>query len=97
MSDAPKNRVELIKAMARRRLGHNLDMLELDSQRHWLNEASKYLEAIEAAGCVVVPREATEDMILTALNRTAFQSHSPSYRAIHRAMTAASPFAPEDK
>ncbi len=52
--------------------------------RVYERKAAAALAAIEAAGCVVVPNEATEAMIGAACD-----SQSQAYAAIYRAMTEA--------
>jgi hypothetical protein len=62
-------------------------------QNDWRNHVKDVFRAIEAAGCVVTPREATEEMLKArhAVGIIGRQSISDFYRA----MAAASPYAPE--
>jgi len=62
---APADRAALIELMAHANplCGLNATGYELDN---YLNDAEAVLTAIEAAGCAVVPVEATEEMQNTA-------------------------------
>jgi hypothetical protein len=96
MSDTPKNRRELLELLKRgmaERFAHpnpNAAAYAYDAF------ANIMLDKIEAAGCVVVPREATEEMWRAAVDAP-FEHVRHIYLAIHRAMTAASPYAPEQE
>lgn len=91
----PTNREELIEVMAQRDKNRPL------KARLW--DASDILNRIEAAGCVVVPKEATRKMVAAGAGEM-----DPCWgygdasiadvwaMAAHRSMTAAAPFTKGD-
>ncbi len=89
-------RAELVAAMARA-IQKRAEMLDPDvTWNEWVPEATAALAAIESAGGVVVPREATPAMV-----DAHFQAHNDAETFfadvpdVWRAMLAASPLAKE--
>jgi hypothetical protein len=90
-----QKRAELIKLMARSTLSPSSQTWPIETFPGALLDAEKMLAAIEAAGCRVVPVEATEAMIRkTECADSGELGFDAGLRAEWSAMLAASPFAP---
>lgn len=90
----------LIEAMARaiyeKRNGFGCKAWSRLPQLHhapYKQDATAALAAIEAAGCVVVPREPTREMVQAGPFRGRQNTEESMYHGIYRAMLAASPLA----
>lgn len=86
----PTDRPELLRVMADAIESHMFapHELPLDTELHakYLDNAASVLRAIEAAGCVVAPKAATERMIIAS------GQHPTDARTDYTAMLAAGPF-----
>lgn len=95
---APKDRTELLELMAVSDCGgpDEFDDIGYELRRAYREAAIRILDAIEAAGCVVVPVEPSQDMSRAACEEfDAMAPHAPEAGHVWTAMVDASPYRKE--